>query len=306
MRALLLHNPTAGTEGYTKEMLLSALRLAGVQASYRSTKDNKVKEVLRKPGKFVVAAGGDGTVRKVITQLPDRSVPIALLPIGTANNVARSLGISGALVELEEIIHRDHLRRFDIGLAEGPWGKVPFIEGVGLGPLARSIDADKPSGKERGGLDALRKARTALQKFLNKADVLDLEITVDGQKLSSDVLAVEIVNIAFTGPALPLAPNADPGDGKLEIVRVPASRREEMVAWLERPQQEPSPLMVMQGRKIVITGKLPHQRVDDQVFAPTEDVQTITIELEHEAAKILVPPRLIIRQDEPLERKGKS
>src|SRR5262249_30115854 len=155
----------------------------------------------------------------------------------------RSLGISGALVELEEIIHRDHLRRFDIGLAAGPWGKRLFIEAVGMGPLAHSIDGEKPNGKEKGGLDGLRKGRAALQKFIEKAEVLDLEITVDGQKLTSDVLAVEVVNIAFTGPALPLAPNADPGDGKLEIVRLPASRREEMVAWLERPQQEPSPLM---------------------------------------------------------------
>ena len=207
---------------------------------------------------------------------------------------------------MEEIIHREHIRRFDIGMAEGPWGKRLFVEGVGLGPLARSIDNGKPDGKEKGGVDGLRLGRAALQKFLNKDDVLDIEITVDGQKLTSDVLAVEIVNIAFTGPALPLAPNADPGDGKLEIVRLPASRREEMVAWLERPQQEPSPLVVSQGRKIVITGRLPHQRVDDVVFEPTKEQTTITIELEHEAAKILVPPRQIIRQEEPPERKAKT
>jgi diacylglycerol kinase family enzyme len=306
MRAVLLHNPTAGTGGYSKEMLLSALRLAGVPASYRSVKDNGLKEALRQPGKLIVVAGGDGTVRKALTHLPDRSVPIALLPIGTANNIARSLGINSALVELEEIIHRQHLRRFDIGVAQGPWKKRLFVEAVGLGPLARSIDNGKPDGKEKGGVDGLRKGRAMLQKFLGKADVLDLEITVDGQTMTSDVLAVEIVNVAYSGPALPLAPKADPGDGKLEVVRLPANRRDEMVAWLERPQQEPSPLVVSQGRKVVITGRLPHQRIDDEVFDPTDEETTITIELEHEAAKILVPPRQIIRQEEPPERKDKT
>jgi diacylglycerol kinase (ATP) len=99
--AKLLHNPNAGEGELSKKELVAMIEDAGFSCSYSSTKDegwDKLKE-----GKidFVILGGGDGTVRKVAEELLNRSMlektfPIGLLPLGTANNIARTLGITGS------------------------------------------------------------------------------------------------------------------------------------------------------------------------------------------------------------------
>ena len=61
MRALLVHNPTAGTKGHDKDSIVDALRLADFKVDYVSTKEDRVKSALKEKYDLVVAAGGDGT-----------------------------------------------------------------------------------------------------------------------------------------------------------------------------------------------------------------------------------------------------
>ena len=61
MRALLVHNPTAGTKGHDKVSIIDALHLADFKVDYVSTKEDKVKDALKHPADLVVAAGGAGT-----------------------------------------------------------------------------------------------------------------------------------------------------------------------------------------------------------------------------------------------------
>lgn len=286
MKTVLIHNPTAGSAEHSKKELLAALKMAGLAASYYSIKEDKPNEVLRKKPDLVFVAGGDGTIAKVIARLKDRSVPVGILPIGTANNIARSMGVNGTVIELCENFRAESTRRLDIGWAEGPWGRRNFVEAVGIGPLGHSFEKAKSN---RIGAANLRNGREVLQKLIRKAKVIDLEINIDGTELPGDILALEVMNTPYTGPALPLAPLADPGDGKFDIVWLPESRRDEMVAWLEAPNGSWPPLETRQGRKVTIEGQFPHQRIDDQVFKPVKDKQVITIDLEHEAAKILTP-----------------
>jgi diacylglycerol kinase family enzyme len=299
MKAILIHNPTAGADENSKDALLSALKLAGYSVSYCSVKDDEFEKALKRSADLIVVAGGDGTVAKVIARLPDRSIPVAILPLGTANNVARSMGIAGAPVQLAEVLRFDHSRRLDIGAAEGPWGEYRFVEGVGVGPIAHGLEKRKSGGK-LNSVDNLRKGREGLQKRLRKAEPLDLEVIVDGKTLKDDLLAIEVLNVAYTGPALPLAPEADPGDGKFDVVCVTTGHRKDLVDWLVAPLEAPPPVTIIPGRKIKIAGDLPHQRLDDQVFDP-EKKAVIRVTLEHEAAKVLVPPEDIVTEDAKLE-----
>jgi diacylglycerol kinase (ATP) len=299
MKTVLIHNPTAGSAEHSKKELLAALKMAGLAASYYSIKEDKPNEVLRKKPDLVFVAGGDGTIAKVIARLKDRSVPIGILPIGTANNIARSMGVNGTVIELVENLRSESTRRLDIGWAEGPWGRRKFVEAVGIGPLGHSFEKARSNLTGAGNL---RNGRHVLQKLIRKGSVLELEVTVDGTKLPSDILALEIMNTPYTGPALPLAPMADPGDGKFDIVWLPVSRRGDMISWLEAPNGSWPPFETRQGRKVTIEGKLPHQRVDDQVFKPVKDKQTVLVDLEHEAAKILTP--MSLRESEANGRPG--
>jgi hypothetical protein len=70
-----------------------------------------------------VVVGRDGTVGRLVRGLKDRSIPIAILPTGTANNIARSLGIVGDPKDILAGIARAPIKSLDVGVAKGPWGK---------------------------------------------------------------------------------------------------------------------------------------------------------------------------------------
>ena len=99
-RVTLIHNPSAGDEETEADHLLSLIRKAGHDVVDISVKDDDYRAALESPGDLVAVAGGDGTVRKVATKVIGRGIPIAILPVGTANNISRSLGIDGPLEEL--------------------------------------------------------------------------------------------------------------------------------------------------------------------------------------------------------------
>src|SRR5207244_10499674 len=108
----LIHNPKAGDRKHGKKQLLASLTRSGHQAFYQSIKKRGWKQAFEKPVDLVIAAGGDGTVHKTAWQLLDSGIPLAILPLGTANNLARSLGFTGSVRSEEhtsELQSQDHL-----------------------------------------------------------------------------------------------------------------------------------------------------------------------------------------------------
>jgi diacylglycerol kinase (ATP) len=126
---MLLHNPTAGAGHPSLEELLGTIhRTTGITPSHFSTKNSDWKDVLSTRWDLVIVAGGDGTVGKSVRWLKHRETPIAILPLGTANNIARSLGIVGDLESLLSRFATAPVRSLDVGRAIGPWGKRMFLE----------------------------------------------------------------------------------------------------------------------------------------------------------------------------------
>ncbi len=129
MKISLVHNPTAGG-GQDGDEAVALLTEAGHKVRHRSTK-GRWKVLLQDPGDLLVAAGGDGTVRKVALAAADVDVPFAILPIGTANNIAKTLGLMGDARMLVDSWsqEREHGIPFDIGEVNGK----RFVESVGVG-----------------------------------------------------------------------------------------------------------------------------------------------------------------------------
>ena len=100
MRITLVHNPKAGRGKLAKKDLMAALAKAGHQAIYQSTRKSDYKKALKKSVDVVLAAGGDGTVGKVGRELIDSGIPLGVLPLGTANNLARSLVFTASPEEI--------------------------------------------------------------------------------------------------------------------------------------------------------------------------------------------------------------
>jgi|SRR6201982_4053521 diacylglycerol kinase (ATP) len=289
MRALLCLNPTAGSKGYDKDALLAALKLADIDVrDVISVKSEDLAEALKKSADFIVAAGGDGTIGKVLTNLPDRSVPVALFPLGTANNAARSLGIAGTPQELVETWKIENTRPLDIGSVKGSWGTTLFLEafGVGLIPDLLRLAA---KGKKPEGADNLRKGRQLLQKALKDAKPIEIEITIDGKQMRGEFLGVEVLNIPFTGPALPLGSKADVADGKLDVICFEADQRKALIDWLGAPLDEKPPVLYRKAEKVVLTWADAPNRIDDKFFENKDSKQVAEIICEPDQVHIIVP-----------------
>jgi diacylglycerol kinase (ATP) len=287
MRALLVHNPTAGTKAHDKDSIVDALHLADFKVDYVSTKDNRVKDALKDAPDLVVAAGGDGTVAYVFTHLPDHFVPIGVIPLGSANNVARSLGIAGTPQELAEQWRNGEIRPFNLMVVGGLKEEKLCTEAFGVGLIAALIER-RAKGKKADGADDIRRGRRALSEILTEAEPLDMEINVDGQPWKSDLLGVEVLTIPFTGPALPLAHDADPSDSLLDVIGVERKEGEAFVEWIKAPHDSTPPVIARQGKSIELRWRGVESRIDDKLVKAKPDWQQVTLSCHPEPLRILV------------------
>lgn len=271
MRISLVHNPTAGG-GHDADDVVALLTEAGHEVRYRSSEDDW-STLLQDPGDLVVGAGGDGTIRAVALAAADHGVPFAVLPLGTANNIGKSLGLVG---EARELVRGwstgSPWHQFDIGVVTGPHGEHRFVESAGAGPMADLIALGPRIGADARLLGReTDRALHLLSGIVREARPRAWQILADGEDLSGEYLAVEVMNVRFVGPNVPLAPAADPSDGWLDLVVVREADRRPLVDYLERrlhlasgvaPDLGPRP--VRETRLVVPDGVRLH--VDDRLW----------------------------------------
>jgi diacylglycerol kinase family enzyme len=183
----------------------------------------------------LVAAGGDGTVALAAHMVAGSSTPLAILPLGTANNIAKSLRIGGSPGEL--IASWNNARRvpFDLAHAQASSSDWLVVEGAGAGLIPSGIAAaQRAQGHHADGGTAAPAA--ALQMFysaLVKLEPRHWTMVVDGKRFSEDFLLVEVLNIPSVGPNLVLAEDATPSDGLLDVVVARAEHRKELLTYLQ-------------------------------------------------------------------------
>ena len=116
------------------------IQSAGHKVKYQSSKEKDWKKALKRRCDIIAVAGGDGIVGKVARRMIDSRIPIAVLPTGTANNIANTLGLTGQpLTDLIKGWKTARCVNFDAGVAKGPWGARPFVEGLGVGLFAEAM-----------------------------------------------------------------------------------------------------------------------------------------------------------------------
>jgi diacylglycerol kinase family enzyme len=231
MRVTALYNPEAGEKRLTRQRLVALLEHAGYDATYLSAKGDRWKDALDDPGDLVVVAGGDGTTAKVAKRLAGRGVPLAILPSGTANNVARSLGLDAPLDRLIGRWSDATPTPVDLGMAHGPWGEELFIEACGLGVFPRMLEIaaarEKLTAAERA---PLKWGIELMMELVGSSRAQRWSVTLDGRDLSGDYIVLEAMNIQHIGGGIELAPAADPTDGVLDVIAV---REEDRASFME-------------------------------------------------------------------------
>jgi diacylglycerol kinase (ATP) len=307
MRITLMHNPKAGDAKHGKKQLMSALAKAGHHATYQSTKERGFKKALSQPTDLVLAAGGDGTTAKVAYRLIDTGIPLSVLPLGTANNLARALGFVSSADEIIARLEGGKKRLFDVGFASGPWGEQYFFEAAGGGLLADYVHAAKEQEKKNGNGEKLSKEQemarhgALLCRMLHDYPVRHWKIEIDGKDISGRYILWEAMNIHSVGPALHLAPSAGTRDGRFDFVCVRAADRALLMQHFDARvagKKSKSPLPTRRFRKLRIAWKGSTIHLDDEVWQAKKKDKKSTNEIEitvKPSALIILQPATTIK-----------
>jgi len=293
----LLHNPDAGNEDHSEEKLVSLLEANGFECRYSSMNKKNWKKIEEEVD-FIVAAGGDGTIRKITKELLGRKLsektwPIGLLPLGTANNIAQTLEINESTEDIIQSWHHPRTKNFDVGRILGPPDTTFFLEsfGYGLFPFViRKMKKIDKSAIETSDME-IKTALEILHESIFTYEPKYCELNVDGTDHSGKFLLAEIMNTRLIGPNLFLSPHGDPGDGQFEVILIPQKDKEKLASYVTDKMKgidEPYHFEQLKGKNIKVMWEGTHVHADDEIIK-LEKNEKIEIELREGLLKFLVP-----------------
>ena len=235
---------------------------------------------------LAIVAGGDGTVAKLAIAVADTDTPLAVLPLGTANNIGKALGVFGDIRDLVASWKDAPRRSVDVGVVSGPFGEARFLEAVGSGVLAELVRRGRTEVDDASEI-VHRETDRALQllaSILRDAPAAEWQLELDDHDLSGSYIGVEAMNIPFVGPNIPLAGDADLADGELDLVLLRDEDRERLLGYVVGRVESASALMpsldVRRGRRIRMVPPAGWPlRIDDELVDLDEDADSRAVDI---------------------------
>lgn len=185
-----------------------------------------VREVLEEGYEFVVLGGGDGTVSSVVDFLAGRDAVLGLLPLGTANDFARTLEIPLDLEKACEAISHGKVVDVDLGLAGDNYYVNVASSGLGVG-VTQMLS---PALKQRAG--ALAYPVAAIRAFL-KHEPFSARLSFpdgDHEPVEQErLLQVAVGNGRFYGGGMVVAPNSGIDDRSLDVYTIELGRHRDLL-----------------------------------------------------------------------------
>lgn len=209
-------NPVSGTRSKRGVPEIVTERLAGIDVAV-TTKftegpghaSDLAATAIKEGCDFVVTAGGDGTVNEVANTLSGTGVPLGIIPLGSGNGLARSLGIPQDVTEAIKIIENNHITGCDRGLVNGH----PFYCTFGVG-FDAAVSEKFASMKRRGRVTYVR---SVLREFLNYKSE-PYTISIDGNVITERAFLIAVCNASQYGNNAYIAPQAKLSDGLLDLI----------------------------------------------------------------------------------------
>ena len=213
-RALVLVNPGARRAGEGHEAAVARLERLGIHTVLElAGEPEQVPDQIRRHAAQVdrvIVGGGDGTLHLALQGLIETGLPLGILPLGTANNLARTLGLPADPLAACDVIAQGHRRRIDIGWVNGRH----FFTTASIGLSVRITEELSAESKRRWG--PLAYGLTAL-RVLRRTRPFHATISWDGQSRSSRTVQIVVGNGRYYGSALPVAEDAAIDDARLDL-----------------------------------------------------------------------------------------
>ncbi|MDT0633999.1 lipid kinase [Spectribacter hydrogenoxidans] len=229
-QALLLINPNSRSGAGGAEALTTRLRQGGlgvIQVAPNGP-DNIAAAIREHRQRIdrVIVGGGDGTVNAALPGVAASGLPMGVLPLGTANDFARSLGVPLEPLAACDVIAADHVRRIDLGECNGRY----FVNVAHIGfavEIARRSDGD--TKKLMGPLAYPYAAWTAFRTRRRFTAEIRGD---DGPWRRLRAIQVSVGNGRFYGGGIPIAEDAAIDDGRLDLYAIPAHRDGSLLAMI--------------------------------------------------------------------------
>jgi diacylglycerol kinase (ATP) len=225
VKPYVIVNPVAGSVGDIRLRLKQLHRLDAheVRVTQRAGHaETLARAAIRAGSNYVIAVGGDGTLNEVINGIAPprraRQVCVGVVPLGTANDFARSIGLIGDLDANIDILRAKKTTAID--LVRMTSGRRRYFVNVSAGGFSGVVDEKlTPEIKAAWGpLAYLRSAAAALPELQAYRTTMIFD---DVEELVIDLYNVVVANGQFAGGGLPIAPQANLSDGLLDVVLVP-------------------------------------------------------------------------------------
>jgi YegS/Rv2252/BmrU family lipid kinase len=232
----LIYNPKSGgnvRDAHPLEKIVGLLRAHGIRAEIGIKTSGKTARKLAKAAadnreELVIVAGGDGTIEDVATQLIGTPTALGILPMGTMNNLARSLGIPLDLNDACALLGAGSTRQIDVGHihADAQPDVEYFLETAGVGLTAIAIPAGQAAEKGKWA-----KLPLALRKMFD-AQPYPVEVQLDsGETIKVNSQMVTVSNSPLMGRNILIAPDAKMDDGVLDIAVYDGMGKAELLSY---------------------------------------------------------------------------
>ncbi len=262
----LIANPGAGKASELNQHLdlaVSSFQKMGIQADVALAKPKEeatpiAEKAVKEGYKVIVAMGGDGTIEATMRGLVGSKARLGLLPFGTENNVARSLGIPEKVDEACELIASGESRKVDIGQVKVKGGvKTYFWELTVVGLVAALFPPAKKILKGE-----ISKIKDAAETLIQHTDSSKVYLHMDeDSRVEVETMLVVVSNTPLFGKNFLVAPNASMQDGLLDVSLYPSFTKAELLAYfaaiMDQGYSENEKVQHYRVRKLEIRSKPP-------------------------------------------------
>ncbi len=253
-RALLLINRQArkGKQGFAQAIdILDELGFELITVPLKSSKnlDDFIRDHANSID-MVIVGGGDGTLNNIINSLVEYKLPLGILPLGTANDLARTLNIPGAIADACRIIAEGHRKAIDLGRVNNHY----FFNVASLGLSVEITQKLTQGAKSRWGI--LAYAFTAFQ-VISQTRPFHATICVNGESRTVKTLQIAVGNGCYYGGGMMIANDASIDDQRLDVYSLEVEHWWQifpLIYHLPQGKQQLLPwVRTLQGKSVEIT-----------------------------------------------------
>lgn len=286
-RALLIINRKSRSGTADVDAAIERLKHAGIQLlPIKLDQPGKIAALIRQHAgdvDCVIVGGGDGSMNAAAEALIDTGLPLGVLPMGTANDLARTLSIPADLERASEVIGNGVLHRIDLGCVNGHY----FFNVANIGLGAEVTDHLSPELKQRWGV--LSYARS-MAKAIKSFRPFHADIVCDEQRFRVRSIQIAVGNGRHYGGGMTIAETACIDDRRFFLYSIAPLSIWELLRFAPALRagrfEGHHPVDVVQGRHIEIrTRKAMPVTADGEVVTRTPAV----FEMRAGAVSVFVP-----------------